>query len=84
MDEFLPRQDLSKYNRYILNRIVARFTAEKEFNIYELVSESVSHKCILPSQNVLICFIAVLPPLNGTLILLAPPRGGPSLSPSLQ
>ncbi|MCD6013050.1 MAG: hypothetical protein K0Q79_2912 [Flavipsychrobacter sp.] len=54
MDKFLPHQELSKYNRYILNRILAGFATNQEFNIYELVSESVSYKCILPSQNELI------------------------------
>ncbi len=54
MDEFLPLQELSKYNRYILNRVLADFSVDREFNIYELVSESVSYKCILPSQNELI------------------------------
>jgi hypothetical protein len=54
MEEFLSNQGLSKYNRYILNKIVGRFDASKDFNIYELISESVSYKCILPSQNELI------------------------------
>lgn len=54
MSELPLTHDLSKYNRYILNRILDRFTADKEFNIYELVEESVSYKCILPSQNELV------------------------------
>ena len=54
MEEFLSNQGLSKYNKYILNKIVGRFDATNDFNIYELISESVSYKCILPSQNELI------------------------------
>lgn len=54
MDEKVHSPGLSKYNRHILNRILSGFQVDKEFNIYELVSESVSHKCILPSQNELI------------------------------
>jgi len=44
---------MSKYNRYILGRILPHFT-DPEFNIYELVKEAVSYKCILPSQNELV------------------------------
>lgn len=54
MDEFLSRQELSRYNKYILNKILPGFCIGCEFNIYELVSDSVSYKCILPSQNELI------------------------------
>ena len=54
MDEFLSKQELSKYNRYILNKILPSFCVGAEFNIYELVSDSVSYKCILPSQHELI------------------------------
>lgn len=54
MDGFASGQKLSKYNRFILNRILSGFDVDKEFNIYELVKESVSYKCILPSQNELI------------------------------
>ncbi len=54
MEEFLSSQSLSKYNKYILNKIIDRFEAGRDFNIYELISESVSYKCILPSQNELI------------------------------
>ncbi len=54
VDEIILNDSLSKYNKYILNRIIGAFTADKDFNIYELVRESVSYKCILPSQNALI------------------------------
>ncbi len=54
MDGFEGWQELSKYNRFILNRILSGFQVDREFNIYELVKESVSYKCILPSQNELI------------------------------
>jgi hypothetical protein len=54
MEEFLSNQSLSKYNKYILNKIIGRFEAGRDFNIYEMISESVSYKCILPSQNELI------------------------------
>jgi len=46
-------QELSKYNRYILDKIISKFD-HPEFNIYELVKEAVSYKCILPSQNELV------------------------------
>lgn len=54
MDELLSGEELSKYNRYILNRIITGFEIDKDVNIYELVRESVSYKCILPSQNELV------------------------------
>lgn len=54
MDELLSSQELSKYNRYILNRIIDGFEVDRDFNVYELVKESVSYKCILPSQNELV------------------------------
>jgi hypothetical protein len=44
-------QELSKYNLYILDRIICSFATDKAFNIYTLIEESVLHKCILPSQN---------------------------------
>jgi hypothetical protein len=53
-DEIILNDPLSKYNKYILNRIISGFATDKDFNIYELVRESVSYKCILPSQNALI------------------------------
>jgi hypothetical protein len=54
MNDFMRNIELSKYNRYILNKIIPGFGADKDFNIYELVKESVSYKCILPSQNELV------------------------------
>jgi len=54
MNELLSNLDLSKYNKYILNKIIKDFAVNADFNIYELVKESVSYKCILPSQNELI------------------------------
>jgi predicted transcriptional regulator len=54
VDEIILNENLSKYNKYILNRIIGAFSADKDFNVYELVRESVSYKCILPSQNALI------------------------------
>jgi hypothetical protein len=54
MDESLFKQELSKYNKYILDKIIKDFDAGKDFNIYALVEESVSYKCILPSQNELV------------------------------
>jgi predicted transcriptional regulator len=53
MDAWQPTQELSKYNRYILDKIIAGFE-EHPFNIYELIREAVSYKCILPSQNELV------------------------------
>jgi hypothetical protein len=54
MNDIVANTLLSTYDRYILNRILPAFSAEKNFNIYDLVEESVSHKCILPSQNSII------------------------------
>jgi len=54
MDKVISDSKLSTYDRYILNRIIAGFMADKDFNIYELVEESVSYKCLLPSQNTII------------------------------
>jgi len=54
MDELPGNEELSKYNKYILDKIIPGFVISTEFNIYELVRESVSYKCILPSQNGLI------------------------------
>jgi len=54
MDESLFKQELSKYNKYILDKILKGFDIDKDFNIYELIEESVSYKCILPSQNELV------------------------------
>ena len=54
MNQTLTTGLLSTYDRYILNRILHAFKAEENFNIYDLVEESVSHKCILPSQNSII------------------------------
>ena len=53
-EEIILNDSLSKYNKYILNRILSGFTSDKDFNVYELVRASVSYKCILPSQNALI------------------------------
>jgi hypothetical protein len=53
MEVGLQTQELSKYNRYILDKIIASFE-ENPFNIYELIREAVSYKCILPSQNELV------------------------------
>lgn len=54
MSDFLPNQQLSRYNRYILNRILSGFEVSRDFNVYELVKVSVSYKCILPSENELV------------------------------
>ena len=54
MDKILFDSTLSKYDRYILNRIIGAFEVDKDFNIYELIEESVSYKCLLPSQNTII------------------------------
>ncbi len=54
MNKILFGSTLSKYDRYILNRIIGAFDVEKDFNIYELIEESVSYKCLLPSQNTII------------------------------
>ncbi len=54
MNDIVANTLLSTYDRYILNRILPAFSAEKNFNIYDLVEESVSHKCMLPSQNSII------------------------------
>lgn len=54
MNKLLFENTLSKYDRYILNRIIGAFEVGKDFNIYELVEESVSYKCLLPSQNTII------------------------------
>jgi len=54
MNDTLTNDLLSTYDRYILNRILHSFNAEENFNIYDLVEESVSHKCMLPSQNSII------------------------------
>ncbi len=54
VDEIVLNESLSKYNKYILNKIIDGFTTDIDFNVYELVKESVSYKCILPSQNALI------------------------------
>src|SRR5579872_769929 len=54
MQDSLFQQELSKYNKYILDKILKSFDSDKDFNIYALVEESVSYKCILPSQNELV------------------------------
>jgi len=54
MDRIIFDGKLSKYDRYILNKIIIGFNADKDFNIYELVEEAVSYKCLLPSQNTII------------------------------
>ena len=54
MEEFPFDQTLSKYNSYILDKIIPRFEIKRDFSIYELVKESVCYKCILPSQNEII------------------------------
>ncbi len=37
-----------------MNKIISGFLVDSDFSIYQLVRESVSYKCILPSQNELI------------------------------
>jgi hypothetical protein len=54
MNEPISNEGLPKYDKFILNRIISGFTADKEFNVYELVRDAVSYKCIIPSQNELI------------------------------
>ena len=46
--------ELSNYGKFVLNKIINAFDETKDFNLYELVRESVSNKYILASQNVLI------------------------------
>ncbi len=47
-------QELSNYQRFILNKIIISFDAGNNLNIYELVKIAVSSNRILPSQNALI------------------------------
>jgi hypothetical protein len=54
MEKILFDSRLSKYDRYILNKIIIKFEVDNDFNIYELVEEAVSYKCLLPSQNTII------------------------------
>jgi len=54
MNNILCDSKLSKYDRYILNKIIVGFDVDRDFNIYELVEDSVSYKCLLPSQNTII------------------------------
>ena len=54
MNKILFDTKLSNYDRCILNRIIGSFEVAKDFNIYGLVEEAVSYKCLLPSQNTII------------------------------
>lgn len=45
---------LSKYQKFILNKIIAGFEENKEINIHDLVQGIVSQKCILPNQTELV------------------------------
>jgi len=45
---------LSRYQRFILNKIIHDLDTDKEFNLFAFIENAVSQKCILPSQNGLI------------------------------
>jgi hypothetical protein len=45
---------LSKYQNFILNKIIDNFETSTDFNIYDLVEKAVAARCILSSQNALV------------------------------
>ena len=46
--------ELSKYQKFILNKIIADIAVNKDFSISGLVKKAVSQKCILQDQNALV------------------------------
>ena len=52
--EICSSNQLTEFQRYILNRIIASFDLNKDLNIYEVISAALCHKDISSNQQPLI------------------------------